>query len=153
MQLQDAIVLCCRKKDARVWSISKLLEFNRQAVVYFGVVRVDKHGAKRRVNGILSEDDDLHDIEEDDDKRYHNENERTRDLFSSMPAPPAVRLTARVGAKVLCTQKLDKDVRVGCMGIIVGFSDVAKRMKDDMLSSYDMAFGMNEKLAQEDWVC
>ena len=75
-------------------------------LVYFGV---DRHGSERRVNSILNEDDDLHDTEEDDDKRYYDEKERTRSLFSSMPAPPVVRL--KVGAKVLCTQKLDKDVK------------------------------------------
>ena len=87
---------------------------------------MDRHGAKRRVNSILNEDDDLCNTEEDDGERYYDENERTRSLFSSMPAPPVVRL--KVGAKVLCTQKLDKDVRGGCMGIVVGFRDVAQRM-------------------------
>ncbi len=56
------------------------------------------------MNSILNEDDDLRDTEEDDGKRYYDENERTRSLLSSMPAPPVVSL--KVGAKVLCTQKL-----------------------------------------------
>ena len=101
VQLEDAIVLCCRKKDARVWSINKLLESDGQAIVYFGV---DRHGADTRVNSILNEDDDLRDTEEDDGKQYYDEYERTRSLFSSMPAPPLIRL--KVGAKVLCTQKI-----------------------------------------------
>lgn len=148
VDFEEAVVLCCRKKDARVWSVGKLQDLDGDAVVYFGV---DRHGSERRVNCIVNEDDDLLDTEEDDDKRYYDENERTRSLFSSMPAPPVVRL--KVGAKVLCTQKLDKDVRVGCMGTVVGFRDVAESMQDDMLSSHDMAFGMDKRLASQDWAC
>ena len=72
-----------------------------------------------------------------------------RSLFSSMPAPPVVRL--KVGAKVLCTQKLDKDIRVGCMGTVVGFRDIAESRQDGMLSPYDMAYGMDQTLVKEDW--
>ena len=148
VQLEEAVMLCRTKKDARVWSLGKLQDLDGDAVVYFGV---DRQGSERRVNTILNEDDDLHDNEQDDGKRYYDEDDRTRSLFSSMPAPPVVRL--RVGAKVLCTQNIDKHVKVGCMGTVVVFRDAAERRQDDLLTSRDMGFGMDQRLAAEDWDC
>lgn len=68
-----------------------------------------------------------------------------------MPSPPVVGL--RVGAKVLCTVKLDKDVRVGCMGVLAAFRDAAEDMQDMLLSPYDLGYGMDTKMAKEDWGC
>ena len=82
-------MLCCRKKDARIWSVGKLKDLEGDDVIYFGV---DRHGSERRVNSIVNEDDDLHDVEEDEGKLYYDENERMRSLFSGMPSPPVVRL-------------------------------------------------------------
>ena len=45
--LRRLLVSCCRKKDARVWSLGKLQELDGDAVVYFGVERL---GSERRVN-------------------------------------------------------------------------------------------------------
>ena len=91
---------------------------------------MDRHGVERHVNTLQNEDDDLHDNEENEAKTYRDENDRTRSLFSGMPSPPITRL--RVGAKVLCTQKLSKDVTVGCMGVVVAFGDAA----ESLLGSY-----------------
>ena len=101
----EAVVLCCRKRDSRLWSINKLQGLEGPDVIYCGV---DRHGDERHVNTLQNEDDDLHDNEENEAKTYSNENDRSRSLFSGMPSPPILRL--RVGAKVLCTQKLSKEV-------------------------------------------
>ena len=148
VDVNEAVVLCCRKKDARVWSVSKLKCLDGPEVIYYGV---DKHGDEKRVNSLGNEDDDLHDTEEDQAKIYYDEHERTRSLFSGMPSPPVLRL--RVGAKVLCTHKIDQDVRVGCMGVVVAFRDAAENVQDSMLSSYDMGYGMDQTMAKEDWGC
>ena len=60
---EEAIALCCRKKDAHVWSVGKLKDLDGDDVIYFGV---DRHSSERRVNIIVNEDDDLHDVEEDE---------------------------------------------------------------------------------------
>ena len=68
-----------------------------------------------------------------------------------MPSPPVVRL--KVGAKVLCTQNLGKDVTVECMGSIVAFRDAAGSMQDALLSSQEMGYGMDQTMVKEDWGC
>ena len=133
-------------EDARVWSVSKLESLGGPDVIYYGV---DQHGEEKRVNGLQNENDDLHDDEEDKAKIYYDENERTRSLFSGMPSPPVVRL--RVGAKVLCTHKIDRDVRVGCMGVVLAFRDAAESMQDAMLSVHDMGYGMDPTKAKVYW--
>ena len=100
-------------------------------------------GTVLRGMSMQKEDDDLHDNEENEAKTYRDENDRTRSLFSGMPSPsaspPIMRL--RVGAKVLCTQKLSKDVAVGCMGVVVAFRDAAESMQVLMLSKHDLGMG------------
>ena len=117
-------------------------------ITYHGV---DEHGGVRRVNGPEDEDDDLHDDYADEAKIYYDENERTRSLFSGMPSPPVVCL--KLGAKVLRTHKIDKDVRVGCMGLVQGVRDAAECMQESMLSVHDMGYGMDPAMAREDWGC
>ncbi len=71
------------------------------------------------MNTFANEDDDLHDVERDESKSFYDEEQRSRSVFSGMASPPVVRL--RVGAKVLCTFKIDNDIRVGCMGTVLDF--------------------------------
>ena len=59
----------------------------------------------------------------------------------------------KVGAKVLCTQKLGKDVTVGCMGSIVAFRDAAESMQDALMSLHEIAYGMDQTMVKEDWGC
>lgn len=62
--MNEAVVLCCRKKEARVWSVGKLKSLPGSDVIYYGA---DCHGGDRRVNGLENEDDVLHDCEEDEE--------------------------------------------------------------------------------------
>ena len=43
--------------------------------------------------------------------------------------------------------ELDKDVRVGCMGVVAAFRDAAEDMQDMLLSPYDLGYGMDTKMA------
>ncbi len=80
------------------------------------------------VNTRANEDDDLRDVENDESRTFYDESrtfydeeQRSRSVFSGMASPPVIRL--RVGAKVLCTFKIDNDIRVGCMGTVLEFRD------------------------------
>ena len=146
VDVNDAVVLCSRKTDARKWSVEKLKTLPEPEVVYFGV---DTHGSNRWVNTLANEDDDLRDIERDESKTFYDEEQRSRSVFSGMALPPVVRL--RVGAKVLCTYKIDSDIKVGCMGTVQEFRNAEEAIQDALLTDRDMGPGMDKAEADRDW--
>lgn len=146
VNVNDAVVLCSRKVDARKWSVEKLKTLPEPEVVYFGV---DTHGSSRWVNTLANEDDDLRDIESDESKTFYDEEQRSRSVFSGMASPPVVRL--RVGAKVLCTFAIDSNIRVGCMGTVIEFRNADEAVQDALLTDRDMGYDMDKDQADRDW--
>lgn len=148
MDVNDAVVPCSRKTDARKWSVEKLKTLPEPEVVYFGV---DTHGCNRYrwVNTLANEDDDLRDIERDESKTFYDEEQRSKSVFSGMASPPVVRLY--VGAKVLCTYKIDSDIRVGCMGTVLEFCNAKEAIHDALFTDRDMGPGMDKAEADRDW--
>ena len=130
VDVEEAMVLCCKKKDARLWFVRRLRKLKGGDFRSHGV---DGHGKDRHVKTIAHGDDVVNGTEEKSAKTYYTDKKTTRSAFSSMPASPVVRL--KKGAKVLATQ--NKDVRVGCMGLVVGFGDAALHMQDAVLIPWE----------------
>ena len=128
-------------------SVNKLRLLDGSDIIFCSV---DKHCKERCVNSVANEDDDLR-AEGDLDKSYYDDKDKTRSLLSGMPSPPVVRL--KVGAKVLCTHRIDGDVRVGCMGVVLAFRDAADSTLDCLLSSHNMGCGTCAQTVREDWGC
>ena len=125
----DTVVVTCLRRDARMWSEKKLNGPSmvlKEKLHFYGV---DRHGVHRYVNNDSNLVDA--DVEEDDEaKVLYDENNRRKNLFSSISSQAVVQL--RVGAKVVSTQKIGSDIMVGTRGVVVGFRAASEYVQDDL---------------------
>lgn len=80
---------------------------------------------------------------------YIDEQGNSRPLFASMSSSAMVRL--KLGASVLSTCKIDKDIPAGCMGNVVGFRAAGDKSEDAGLVNYELPYGMTLEQALQDW--
>ena len=120
---EEAVMLCCRKKDARITNATRLdqlanvSEDGEDKNPELTYAAVDRRGLKRHV---CTEADECIDEEEGDEAgAVITEFAHRRSLFASLGANPYLRL--RKGAKVLCSHVLDGDVGPGAIGTVLTF--------------------------------
>ncbi len=152
--LKDAVVLCTTRERARAWSVSMLKSIPHPDKVFFGV---DTRSAIKKVNTVADENADevVADMQTAQSAAdpghawYLDEDNKVRSLFSSIAAPPVVRL--RVGAKVLCTMAIDKKVPVGSTGLVVSFRNPDEAVSDALLTRFETGYGVTKAQINEDW--
>ena len=108
-------------------------------------VGVDRHGDKRHVNEVHAPSAD----EEDESRTYYDEEGQVRSLFSGLAAQEY--LVLKKGARVLATQKIQNIVSVGSIGTVVGFREADAAVQDNMVSEYEIGYGMDRASVQLDW--
>ena len=160
----EAVMLCCRKKDARITNATWLDELKLEDVGPDGCERnpevtfsaVDRRGSSRHV---CNEDDEGMDEEEgDDNSSLITEFSQRRSFYASLGACPVLRL--RKHAKVLCSHVFDGDVGPGAIGTVMTFRRASEKHMDAELlkrasgpGAAHMAVGPNLTAAQleKDW--
>jgi len=130
---EEAVMLCCRRKDARITDaarLDKLKEvdddgFDKNFEVTF--CAVDRRGALRHV---CDDRDEKKNDEEDSDENGSliTDFDVRRSLYASLGASPFLRL--RKNAKVLCSHVLDSDVGPGAIGTVMAFRKASDMYMD-----------------------